>query len=147
MFQSWTQMLIASAIVGTSIVQPSLESLTLTIFLSPLFFIAPLSASRVSRPVGFEGDKSTPPDDVIIPHGSHNCKLFLHFLLRHFQQIGKLNFFIFCAIFLLIFCGVVCYNISPPRRGRRFRVFGIKVSKSKINSEHERGTCGRAIAL
>lgn len=89
------------------------------ISLSPLFFIAPLSASRVSRPVGFEGDKSTPPDDVIIPHGSHNCKLFLHFLLRHFQQIGRLNFFIFCAIFLLTFCGAVCYNISPSRRGRR----------------------------
>ena len=80
------------------------------IFLSPLFFIAQLSAARASRSVGFEGDKSTPLDTVIIPQGSHNCKLFLHFLLRHFQQIRRLIFLILCANLSLVFLGFILYN-------------------------------------
>ena len=41
------------------------------------------------------------------------------FFVRHFQQIGKLNFFVFCAIFLLTFCAAMWYNSSGRFRAWR----------------------------
>ena len=78
-------------------------------FLSPFLFYCSAVGIPGIPPGGLEGDKSTPPDTVIIPQGSHNCKSFFIFFLRHFQQIGELKFFIFLCNFFLTFlwCGVL----------------------------------------
>jgi len=44
------------------------------------FFIALVSASPETARAGFEGDKSTPPDTVIIPYYNADCKSFFQFL-------------------------------------------------------------------